>query len=101
MIDEHPDVPPADRATPRQRPQTAVSYEHSTNLPALLDRIGAALVVSTYQAGKVFTIGAHESTFVTPPRGFWRTTDFTPSPHHFMRVASALLPLSRPIVVSF
>lgn len=55
---------PPDAARPPQRPQTAVTYEHSTNLPALLDRLGASLVVSTYQAGKVFTVGVHESKFV-------------------------------------
>jgi uncharacterized protein (TIGR03032 family) len=44
----------------RARPATAVNYEHSTNLPTLLDRLGVSLVVSTYQAGKVFTLGVHE-----------------------------------------
>jgi len=52
-------------ATPneRERPHTAVSYEHSTNLPALLDRLAVSLIVSTYQAGKVFTVGVYDSKF--------------------------------------
>ena len=41
-----------------------VDYEHSISLPGLLDHIGASLVVSTYQAGKVFTVGVHESKLV-------------------------------------
>lgn len=47
-------------AAGRERPATPVDYEYSTNLPAVLDRLGASLVVSTYQAGKVFTVGAHD-----------------------------------------
>jgi uncharacterized protein (TIGR03032 family) len=47
--------PPA--AAPAARPATAVDYEHSLSLPRLLDELGISLVVSTYQAGKVFTIG--------------------------------------------
>lgn len=43
---------------------TQVDYDFSTNLPALLDRIGASLVVSTYQAGKVFTVGTREGRLV-------------------------------------
>jgi len=39
---------------------TAIDYEYSTNLPALLQAVDASLVVSTYQAGKVFTVGVHE-----------------------------------------
>jgi uncharacterized protein (TIGR03032 family) len=46
------------------RPATAVNYEHSANLPAVLDKLGVSLVVSTYQAGKVFTLGAHEGKLV-------------------------------------
>ncbi len=64
-----PDDNPESSSSPespqqRQRVHKEVSYEHSTSLPSLLDRIGAALIVSTYQAGKVFTVGVHESKFV-------------------------------------
>lgn len=50
-------MPAAARSAHRQ---VAVDYEHSANLPDLLERLGASLVVSTYQAGKVFTVGTHE-----------------------------------------
>jgi uncharacterized protein (TIGR03032 family) len=42
---------------PAARPATAVHYEHSQGLPRLLNDLGISLVVSTYQAGKVFTVG--------------------------------------------
>ena len=45
--------------TAEGRQETPIHYEHSRGLPALLDNLGAALVVSTYQAGKVFTVGVH------------------------------------------
>lgn len=38
---------------------TNVDFEHSRNFAGLLDSLAASLVVSTYQAGKVFTIGVH------------------------------------------
>ncbi len=39
---------------------TAVSFEHSTNLGQLLSQLGVSLVVSTYQAGKLITVGTHD-----------------------------------------
>jgi uncharacterized protein (TIGR03032 family) len=36
-----------------------VRYEHSDNLPAILEHLGLSLLVSTYQAGKLFVVGAH------------------------------------------
>jgi uncharacterized protein (TIGR03032 family) len=39
-------------------PYREVRYEHSRNFPALLAHLGASLVVSTYQAGKLFVLGA-------------------------------------------
>jgi len=36
----------------------AVSYEHSADLPALLDRLGVSLVLSTYQAGRLVGVGS-------------------------------------------
>ena len=38
---------------------TAVDYEHSPSLTRLLGQLGASLVISTYQAGKVITVGVH------------------------------------------
>lgn len=37
-----------------------VRYEHSRNLPALLEQMGLSLLVSTYQAGKLFVVGARQ-----------------------------------------
>src|SRR5438552_1258124 len=37
-----------------------VRYEHSRNLPAVLEHLGISLLVSTYQAGKLFVVGAHQ-----------------------------------------
>jgi uncharacterized protein (TIGR03032 family) len=45
--------------TPRERPSVTVSYEHSADLPALLERLGLSLLLSTYQAGRVVSIGSH------------------------------------------
>ena len=39
---------------------TAVDYEHSPSLTGLLGQLGASLVISTYQAGKVITVGVHQ-----------------------------------------
>ena len=47
-------------ASEADRSLTAVDYEHSPSLIALLGQLGASLVVSTYQAGKVITVGVHE-----------------------------------------
>jgi uncharacterized protein (TIGR03032 family) len=35
-----------------------VRYEHSRNFPAILEQLGVSLLVSTYQAGKLFVVGA-------------------------------------------
>lgn len=35
-----------------------VEFEHSSSLPELLGRLEVSLVVSTYQAGKIFTVGS-------------------------------------------
>jgi len=37
-----------------------VRYEHSRNFPAVLEHIGVSLLVSTYQAGKLFVVGARQ-----------------------------------------
>src|SRR5262249_30989666 len=41
-------------------PYREVRYEHSRNFPAVLDHLGASLLVSTYQAGKLFVVGARQ-----------------------------------------
>jgi uncharacterized protein (TIGR03032 family) len=52
---------PVDR--PAQEPGgsvTEVRFEYTQNLPAILQSIGASLLISTYQAGKLVVVGSHE-----------------------------------------
>jgi uncharacterized protein (TIGR03032 family) len=37
-----------------------IRYEHSRNFPAVLERLGVSLLVSTYQAGKLFVVGSRQ-----------------------------------------
>jgi uncharacterized protein (TIGR03032 family) len=37
-----------------------IRYEHSRNFPRVLEHLGASLLVSTYQAGKLFVVGARQ-----------------------------------------
>ena len=41
-------------------PATPVHFEHSTGLGPLLARLNLSVVISTYQAGKLITVGTHE-----------------------------------------
>jgi uncharacterized protein (TIGR03032 family) len=41
------------------RPVVDVTYEHSSGLPALLEQLGVAVLLSTYQAGRVVSLGSH------------------------------------------
>jgi uncharacterized protein (TIGR03032 family) len=54
---ESPRHGPATDAAPAYR---EIRYEHSRNWPALLEHLGASLLVSTYQAGKLFIVGARQ-----------------------------------------
>ena len=69
-------MPPADvDAPPFAVPETAdreVRYEHSVNLPPLLAGIGASLLVSTYQAGKLIVVGARQKTLALSFHNFDR-----------------------------
>jgi hypothetical protein len=42
------------------RPSVDVSYEFTSGLPALLERLELSVLLSTYQAGKVVSIGSHK-----------------------------------------
>jgi uncharacterized protein (TIGR03032 family) len=44
----------------KERQSVAVSYEHSTSLPALLEQLDLSILLSTYQAGRVVSIGSHQ-----------------------------------------
>jgi uncharacterized protein (TIGR03032 family) len=49
----------AANGAPAERPSVAVSYEHSATLPALLERLDLSVLLSTYQAGRVVSLGCH------------------------------------------
>ncbi len=54
-----PPQPPSPMDSPAERPSVAVSYEHSATLPALLERLDLSVLLSTYQAGRVVSLGCH------------------------------------------
>lgn len=54
----------ADEQPEAGRVPVPVQYEYSTNLPAVLERLDLSLVLSTYQAGKLITIGSHQGELV-------------------------------------
>ncbi len=41
------------------RPGVPVSYENTSGLPALLEQLELSVLLSTYQAGRVVSIGSH------------------------------------------
>ena len=56
----NPDDPtPPPPAAPPTDTLTAVNYEHTPNFVGLLEQLGISLLVTTYQAGKLFTVGTH------------------------------------------
>jgi uncharacterized protein (TIGR03032 family) len=52
-----PPEQPAAEAAPAYR---EVRYEHSRSFPVILEQLGVSLLVSTYQAGKLFAVGARQ-----------------------------------------
>jgi uncharacterized protein (TIGR03032 family) len=52
------EVPASGAANDSALTYREVRYEHSRNFPAVLEQLGASLLVSTYQAGKLFVVGA-------------------------------------------
>jgi uncharacterized protein (TIGR03032 family) len=51
------DAPPAGPAPAESTSTREVRHEYTPSLPAFLERLGASLLVSTYQAGKVVAVG--------------------------------------------
>src|ERR1700726_2409991 len=51
-----PPEPAADPAPPNVDHPTPLRAVHTTNFPALLRRLGASLLVTTYQAGKLVMV---------------------------------------------
>jgi uncharacterized protein (TIGR03032 family) len=57
MIDPESDLRALESSDPRSH-EIAVQYEHSGNLPDLLQALRASVLLSTYQAGKLVVIGS-------------------------------------------
>lgn len=51
---------PEGKAMPAERKLTPVNYQHSANFLGMLEQFGISLLISTYQAGKVLTVGRHD-----------------------------------------
>src|SRR5947209_3924087 len=65
-------TPMATPATPPAANLTAVNYEHTPNFVGLLEQLGVSLLVSTYQAGKLMTIGTNKGAAVIAFHNFER-----------------------------
>src|SRR5437763_12293134 len=64
-LDEKPATPLADPAAKGPAAQAhsgyrEIRYEYSRTFPAVLERLGVALLMSTYQAGKLFVVGSRQ-----------------------------------------
>src|SRR5436305_5354559 len=60
-----PDTPTLDPDRPKTKAPTPLQAVHTPNFPALLRRLGASLLVTTYQAGKLVMVrdeGEHLNT---------------------------------------
>src|SRR6476660_7740080 len=65
--------PPVDQGRPKTEDSTPLRAVHTPNFPALLRRLGASLLVTTYQAGKLVMVrdegdhlNTHYRTFKAP-----------------------------------
>lgn len=53
-------MPSPNPAKATEPSREAVRYEHSVSLPALLERLQLSVLLSTYQAGRVVSLGSHQ-----------------------------------------
>lgn len=44
----------------QERPSVAASYQFTSGLPALLQRLELSVLLFTYQAGRVVSVGSHQ-----------------------------------------
>jgi len=70
-------APPGGNGVP---PAREVRHEDTRNLPALLSQLGASLLVSTYQAGKVVAVGAHQGELTLSYHNFERAMGLAVTP---------------------
>ncbi len=47
-------------SNPQPVDQVAVEYEHSSNLPLVLQQLNLSVLISTYQAGKLVVVGSYQ-----------------------------------------
>jgi uncharacterized protein (TIGR03032 family) len=76
-------VPREDREAPSVDAGEArreVRHESTLNLPAILDHLGASLLISTYQAGKVVVVGAHQGRLTLSFHNFERAMGLAHKP---------------------
>jgi uncharacterized protein (TIGR03032 family) len=77
-----PDVEHAQRDPATAGPYREVRYEHSRNLPALLEHLGSALLVSTYQAGKLGVVGGRQGSLALSFHNFEQAMGVAVKPDH-------------------
>jgi uncharacterized protein (TIGR03032 family) len=70
-------TPAKSNGTPAMR---EVRHEYTRSLPALLSQLGASLLVSTYQAGKVVTVGVAEGELTLSYHNFERAMGLAVTP---------------------
>ena len=73
-------MPQEDNRDPSEQPRDVeVRYEHSPGLTNILTGLGLSLIITTYQAGRVITVGVHDNriqirfTYVPQAMGLTRT----------------------------
>ncbi len=66
--------------TDKEPSLTLVRFEHTDSFLEVLERLGACLLVSTYQAGKLVVFGAHEGKLAFSLHGFDRVMGIAAGP---------------------
>jgi uncharacterized protein (TIGR03032 family) len=69
-------------APPPEGGYTAVNYEHTAGFVGLLEHLGLSLLVSTYQAGKLLTVGTHHGALALSFHNFEQAMGLAVKPGH-------------------
>jgi hypothetical protein len=75
VVSRPPTEPAGRHATDRSSANREVCYEHSRNFVAVLEQIGVSLLVTTYQAGKLFVVGTQDGSLSLSFHNFERAMD--------------------------
>lgn len=70
-------------------PVREIRHEYSLNLPTILARLGATLLVSTYQAGKLVVVGTHQDALALSFHNFERAMGIAVNRRQLAVVAKA------------